>query len=126
MKRYFISFLVLVFILFFAPARAEMTNLIFQWDANTESDLAGYRLYSSNISGSYNIGDPNSYIDITDPNASTYTLGYIPYGDINYFVLTAYDKGGNESDISNEVSYDLSPRKPSNFQIIIHIHTSGQ
>lgn len=123
MKKYFISFLVLVFILCSVLVRAQITGLIFGWDANTESDLAGYRLYSSNVSGVYSIGDPNSYIDIADPNAVTYELTYIPYNDVNYFVLTAYDLAGNESDTSNEVSYDIPPSKPGNFRIIIHIHT---
>jgi len=98
----------------------EITGLIFEWDANTEPDLKGYKLYSSNISSIY---DPNNFIDITDPNAITYTLNNIPYNSINYFVLTAYDLGGNESDFSNEVYYDIPPLSPSNFKIIIHIHT---
>lgn len=107
-----------------AVCYATQTILLgFSWDANTEPDLAGYRLYSSQASGSYTFGDANSYISI-DPNSTAYLLGPSPAIE-TYFVLTAIDTAGNESEPSNEVKFDpVAPSPPGNFKIEIIVETS--
>jgi hypothetical protein len=69
------------------------------WAANSESDLAGYKLYVGTSSGIYNrtidVGKVTSY-SISLPKGSTY-----------FFVLTAYDNSGNESGRSAETSRSL-------------------
>jgi hypothetical protein len=67
------------------------------WDANTESDLAGYKVYIGTSSGVY-----TSKIDVG--NVTTYTVTGLQPGNTYYFVVTAYDTGGLESGYSNEVS----------------------
>jgi fibronectin type 3 domain-containing protein len=66
------------------------------WNANTESDLAGYKVYVGTTSGqystTYNVG-----------NIIAYTVTVAP-GDVYYFAVTAYDTTGSESLVSNEVS----------------------
>lgn len=90
----------------------------FTWDANTESDLAGYHLYRSSVSGQYDIGHERdmTYLRgwIADIPAGTETFDYeVPEGTW-HFVLTAYDTAENESGASNEVSKttDTTPPAP--------------
>lgn len=70
------------------------------WNPNSESDLAGYKLYVGNRSGSY--GAP-----ITVGNTTTYTLPNLTVGTTYFFALTAYDINGNESVYSNEASTSI-------------------
>ena len=53
MKRLLIA--VVLVLMTVGGGSAEMKT--FLWDANTESDLAGYRLYRSDTSGQYTIGE---------------------------------------------------------------------
>lgn len=82
------------------------------WDPNTESDLAGYRIYygTSTRTGD----DPKNcglcgYSNKVDVgNVTTYTFNNLPEGFTYYFSVTAYDTSGNESAFSNEVSKSIS------------------
>lgn len=76
------------------------------WDANTESDLAGYRLYYGLSSGVY--GDP---VDVG--NVTEYTLtGITPNVDV-YYAATAYDTSGNESGYSEELVHIIDTESPA-------------
>lgn len=98
------------------------SNVTFEWDANSETDLAGYRLYQSQTSGVYTFGDGNQVATIL---TGTETVQIINISDGTYFwVLTAYDNDGNESGPSNEVTADLdtlAPGAPSTVTITIII-----
>lgn len=106
-------------ILFAATAYAQIVNITFMWDKNTESDLAGYYLYQSNMSGDYSsdasaviMADANTYTHQTDMESG------VPL----FFVLTAFDTSGNESDYSNEVQHTIfidtnAPAAPMIFNI---------
>lgn len=93
-----------------------MTNLIFwvlvcfSWRPNTESDLAGYRLYHGVQSGVYT---NSAWIPVNSPGVSTdriRTCLSAPRGCTNYFVLTAVNYAGMESLPSIElVSTNLVP-----------------
>lgn len=75
------------------------------WIANSESDLAGYKIYQSTTAGSYSSTS-------TDVGKVTTKQLTIPDDGNRYFVVTAYDLSGNESGFSNEVSY-LDKKKPA-------------
>jgi PKD repeat protein len=82
-------------------ATASNLAALLAWDANTESDLAGYRVYRSSTSGSGYvqvspglIGDP-SY---ADPVGAEGTY---------FYVVTAVDGSDNESGRSNEAEVTL-------------------
>jgi hypothetical protein len=77
-----------------APASSQA---ILSWDANTEANLAGYKLYVGTASGTY--GAP---VDVG--NITTFKVIGLVKGKTYYFVVTAYDTAGNESDYSVEVS----------------------
>ena len=95
------------------------SDVIFGWNANTEPDLAGYKLYQGVESKvyiqSYDI--PLSVLaDFSNPE---FALTDIADGEY-FWALTAYDESGNESGYSNEVTKVLdtiAPQDPS--QLII-------
>lgn len=93
---------------------AESVGL--NWNANLESDLAGYKMYYGNSSGSY-----AGIVDIG--NQTSYTIENLTVGQPYYIAVTAYDTSNNESDYSNEVSYTVTdttaPGNPVNLKIII-------
>jgi hypothetical protein len=84
---------------YITPAFAD--DAILSWDANTEPDLAGYKVYYRTASGNY--GTP---IDVG--NQTTYTISGLGSGTY-YFAARAYNTSGNESDFSNEVSKTFKP-----------------
>ena len=100
--------LLLFFLLiFFASSQGYALDVTFEWDANTEPDLAGYRLYyKTGSSGAPYDGtgatEGNSPTDAG--NVTTYTLQGLTDGIDYFFVVTAYDTEGLESDYSNEVT----------------------
>jgi len=85
------------FSLFAAVGTANAGSLLASWDANMESDLAGYKVYYGKVSGNYtHIQDVG--------NVTSYLAENLDDGERYYFVITAYDLVGNESDFSDEIS----------------------
>ena len=117
MKK-FISFFIALFVLFFLMAIPVFAmDISFEWDPNSESDLAGYRLYQSGTSGSYTFGAGNEVMAVL-AGTEIGTLVGVMDGKW-YWVLTAYDSQGNESGPSNEVSASIdqtAPAPPTNLQ----------
>jgi fibronectin type 3 domain-containing protein len=72
------------------------------WNANTESDLAGYKVYRATASGAY--GAP---IATLQGNIRSYVANSLQLGTTYFFSITAYDTMGNESIHSNEVSKSI-------------------
>ena len=70
------------------------------WDANSEEDLAGYKLYRGYASGVY-----DTIIDVG--NVTQFGVTGLALNQDYYFAVTAYDNEDpvNESDYSNEVLY---------------------
>jgi uncharacterized repeat protein (TIGR01451 family) len=67
------------------------------WDANTEPDLAGYRIRYGTSPGTY-----TQVIEVG--NVTSYEILDLASGVTYYFVVHAYDLAGNESPASNEVA----------------------
>jgi NADH:ubiquinone oxidoreductase subunit F (NADH-binding) len=67
------------------------------WAANTDSDLAGYKVYMGIQSGLY--GTP-----IAVGNVTTYQVTNLQPNTTYFFSITALDAAGNESLHSSEVS----------------------
>ena len=91
------------------------TEVCLVWDANTEPDLAGYRIYQSLESGVYSFDAP---IEDVPVGTETVTFMVLKKGRV-YWVATAYDDGGLESGPSNEVSTLCNIVKPSKPKRII-------
>jgi hypothetical protein len=107
----------LFFLLIGGPCRGWAADIFITWNANTEADLAGYKLYYGTHPGQY--GEPVDVGKVTEcgipikpDQAATY-----------YFALTAYDTSGNESGYSEEatcfVPDGAPPAKPTGLKAII-------
>lgn len=98
-----------------APKSWQVT---FKWDARTEEDLAGYRLYGSDTAGGQVLGKGHELAEMSKDEL-TKTLGF-EEGD-KWFVLTAFDTSGNESGKSNEVKLHLDEVAPGEPTLKINI-----
>lgn len=102
--------LILLFLLLTATT-SSAADVTLTWNANTESDLAGYKIYQSTIAGQY--GDP--VVTLGKVTSHTLTLPTLTVDATYFFSLTAYDLAGNESGKSLEVNKFVSgtPLLPS-------------
>jgi len=94
-----------------SASRAETVTLV--WDENKETDLAGYIFYYGAASGDYSFS-----MDVG--NTTQYTIQNLDQGVTYYFAVSAYDEGGNESDLSVELPHTIgvnvqnsNPNKPA-------------
>ena len=100
------SVLVLIPMIAFGAASVDLA-----WDANTEPDLAGYKIHYGTASGHY-----SHTIDVH--NTTQYTLTDLDDGVTYYLAATAYDVDDNESAYSEELvhttaSPNHNPANPS-------------
>jgi len=86
----------LAFALLLSPMAAYGAAVTLAWDANTEPDLAGYRIHYGTASGDY-----SHSIDVG--NTTQYTLADLDDGVTYYLAATAYDVDSNESAYSVEL-----------------------
>jgi hypothetical protein len=84
---------------------ATANSATLQWAANSEPDLAGYKVYQGTTAGSY-----GPSIDVK--NVTTYTAANLQGGLTYSFAITAYDLSGNESYPSDEVSKYIADSSP--------------
>ena len=81
-----------------------LSEINLSWDANSESDLAGYRLYYSLNSPVTNSASFVSVGNVTKYDFSASAQPGVNPGDTIYFALTAVDFSNNESGFSNQIS----------------------
>lgn len=79
------------------PSGGATATATLTWNANTDSDLAGYRVYYGTSSRNY----PNS---ISVGKVTSATVSGLTVGTTYYFALKAFDTSGNLSGYSAEVS----------------------
>lgn len=119
MKRIIIIALMIVLAI---PVLSWAMDATLQWDANTEPDLDGYKVYYDiNSGGPYNgtgatLQDGtlvNSPINMSfaqdeneDPDIVEFTIYNLPDGVNQFLAVKALDSQGLESDYSNEVNTD--------------------
>lgn len=70
------------------------------WNANVETDLVGYRVYRATDEG-FAIGEDLLLAEVEVPR---FVDEEVEVGTLYFYKVTAVDKGGKESPISNEVS----------------------
>jgi len=76
------------------------------WDANSESDLAGYELHYGTSSGSY------TNLKVFGRTATQGSVTGLLEGNTYYFALKAFDSSGNRSGFSNQVSAEIQADEP--------------
>jgi len=90
--------LFVLFTLLLSPNIAHCFNLSFAWDANTEPDLAGYRVFYREKGQIYDFDFPD-----WEGTGTTCTIYGLYDNTTYYFVSRAYDIYGNESENSVEL-----------------------
>lgn len=114
MRLKLFTLLILAVVLFAFPVFAQTPPDLMSrdgglsWDANTEPDLAGYRVYVGSASGQY--GAPKDVGNVTQVSREALAL---PDG-VYFAAVTAYDQAGNESGFSNEVNFKVDQTPPLN------------
>jgi fibronectin type 3 domain-containing protein len=84
-----------------SPSVGHAGDVTLAWDANTETDIAGYRIHYGLASWNYD------HVLDAGNNTSCVVTG-LEQGQTYYFAATAVNTAGIESDFSNEVSTTLS------------------
>lgn len=97
----------------FESNTAFAAEVTLAWDANSESNLSGYKLYYENETDDDFYGGTGAsggdspitiyLLDLMDPDLPTYTITGLQERTYYYFALTAFDSDGMESDFSDEV-----------------------
>jgi hypothetical protein len=103
-----IIFIVVILIVLFVRGYKGRDSLLsgsatLSWSANTESDLAGYRVYYGQ---SPRTGDcpPGGYAEKAEAGKETnYKLEKLEGGRTYYFSVTSYNSAGKESCFSEEM-----------------------
>ena len=109
--------LIIALLLVLTPVLAVSAEYTLQWDANTEENLAGYRIYyRDDPDAEYTplaelTTTDSASADHIDPAAAfpEYRVSGLSDGVVYYFVITAFDSDGFESGYSNEV-HSQAPR----------------
>jgi hypothetical protein len=108
-RKIICSLAVLAVLIMASSASAESATLA--WDANSEADLAGYRIYYGTTSGNY-----STTVDVG--RVTTCTISNLAAGQTYFFAAKAYNASGTLSGYSTEVSYTVpianaSPSTPA-------------
>lgn len=103
----FVGYIIFGKKIFTKPANNGTANLF--WNANNESDLAGYGIYygASPRTGNCPAGGYPNKIDVgktATPEKPSYKIENLENGKTFYFSITSYDTSGNESCFSDEMS----------------------
>ena len=102
-----------------APAKPQAVKTVtgdervtLSWVRNTESDLAGYRVYR----GTTSYDGP--FLPLGTTGSTTYVDDSVVNGTTYYYAVAAYDDAGNESDLSTENTVD-TPR-PAGTNLVLN------
>jgi hypothetical protein len=79
--------------------KAFCDSISLAWDANSESDLNGYRIYYSRVPGEPQTIDAGTATSVTIPNLAA--------GSLYRIYATAYDSSGSESEPSTALEYQV-------------------
>lgn len=84
------------------PASIATASAQFEWDPNTETDLAGYKIYKGTSSGQY-----SAPIATLPASSTRYEADGLHKGSTYFFVVTAFDNSGNEGPLSDELTIPI-------------------
>lgn len=104
MKKLLISVLFVLMI----PLFVNAADVTMAWDANRETNLAGYKIHYGYSSGIYEITLDIPLANLSDPQNPWLVVTGLDENTNYYFVCTAYNENGLSSGHSNEVSIVIS------------------
>ena len=100
---------------------AHAADVTLQWDANTESDLAGYRVYQGSGSA------PATFTKVQEITAPTTSATIKGLDNTSHsFAVTAYNTAGLESAYSNIVTIPAAPLAPVGLKWSLTMTLVGQ
>jgi chitinase len=121
LRRTFLGSFLLIFVYFFIPVvSVDARDVVLQWAANMESDLAGYKVYyqADSAATPFNgTGAVQGSSPIDVKNQTTTTLNGLDAAKTYYFAVTAYNTAGKESSYSNIVATDMSAIPKTNWKL---------
>ena len=97
---------------------AYAADVTLAWDANTESNLAGYRVYQGTGS------NPTTFTRVQQVAATTATIKGLD-NTSHSFAVTAYNTAGMESEYSNIVTVPAAPKVPGNLKWSLTLTVTG-
>lgn len=106
-------FLALVFVLCVVPAYGQVVvgpNVTLSHDAVTDPNVTQHCYYKAPASGQYTIGQSMSCVPmnvVNGVNRQSISILNAQPGEEGYTVVTSADDAGNESDISNELHFQM-------------------
>ena len=92
--------------IFMACSNLYAASINLAWNANSESDLAGYRIYYGTSSGNYTSSQETGRV-------TSYTLSNLTEGRTYYITMSAFDTSRNESRRSAEIRGVANSQEPS-------------
>ena len=90
------------------------------WLENTESDVAGYRIYQAPCA----TGGDCPYDLVGTTTGVSFRVGSLANGVTRYYAVAAYDRAGNESELSREILFD-TPRPEGTDRVLINYLDDG-
>lgn len=128
-KKIFINILILLAVFIFGANLAWAGSATLSWNANSEADLAGYKIYygTSARTGS----DPKTCglcgysTSVNVGKVTTYAFSNLTNGQTYYFSVSAYDTSNNESAFSSQVNKLISVTADLNNDGRININDAG-
>jgi len=112
------TYLAAVVLWMVAPPAQAGQSVTLAWNANSETNLAGYRLYWGQASRAYVSSN------VVAVSATTSTVTNLVTGERYHFAVTAFTVDGLESDYSDEVVFGFKPAKPFGLFIQSSLQTS--
>ena len=105
--KYFFALTIPHLILFMTASSINAASVSLSWNANSESDLAGYKIYQRKLP-STNYGFPIFTGLPSNPNSPQITITNLTEGETYGFIGTAFDTSGNESSPTPEKQITIS------------------
>ncbi|MFH1931057.1 MAG: fibronectin type III domain-containing protein [Pseudomonadota bacterium] len=119
LKRLILFAIAAVFV-FFMARWAYAQDITLQWDPNTETNLAGYNVYESELGAS--AGSAWVKIGEVDKNTTEYTAAGRDDFKSYAYQVTAKNDQGRESFVSNVAYIQNVPGAPVNVHITINVN----
>jgi parallel beta-helix repeat protein len=100
------------------PGNAQV---VLTWTANSESDLASYKVYGGNSAS------PTTLLSTVSTGTETYTHTSLTNGTTYYYRISAVNNAGNESDKTSDVSVLLfQPQTTAELQTAVNLWVSDK